>query len=569
MSDFVLREILGSKMYLLANDPGISRSLIRSGIREPNTVQVIQKIVKPGMTVIDVGANLGYYALLESMLVGPNGKVYAIEPVEENYRVLCENIRLNNCRNIEVFPLAVGDKAGEQEIFLSKHSNRGTMIDLNGASEFYRQRMSEIGKEKATVNTVTLDNFIREHGIKAADLVRMDVEGYEPQVIGGMVETLKTLSPKLLIEVHYAHFDDPGVIDNMLVKLYKAGYRITKVAARRAKRSTLKAERANKQCPNVLLEKKGNIHILVDAPVDGIASGAEKAMLHLIQGLKKRGFKAEVLDQAAPKPKKRYKEADVIFTQASGMPRVISYARAKPVVYYMHNDYRVNTFPVYRGLKEEHINLLILNANWVKERLSWNGEVIVVHPPIDAAKFKTTPGEHITLVNLTEKKGVCTFKSIAEKMPDRRFLGVQGGWGVQKPPELANVTVIPKTPNIRDDVYAKTKILLMPSQYVGPTEEWNWTESWGMVGVEAMCSGIPVIAHPTPGLLESLSYAGIFIDREDINGWVEAIKRLDDPEVYRKHSELALKRAAELDPNPQIDRLADLIRERIWHWTYL
>jgi len=87
-----------------------------------------------------------------------------------------------------------------------------------------------------------------------------------------------------------------------------------------------------------------------------------------------------------------------------------------------------------------------------------------------------------------------------------------------------------------------------------------------MVGVEAMSSGIPVIAHPTPGLLESLDYAGIFVDRKDYKGWEDAIRELDDPDEYSRKSELALKRVAELDPNSQIDALAEMIRQKLGYW---
>ena len=69
-------------------------------------------------------------------------------------------------------------------------------------------------------------------------------------------------------------------------------------------------------------------------------------------------------------------------------------------------------------------------------------------------------------------------------------------------------------------------------------------------------SGIPVIAHPTPGLQESLGGAGIFVDRGDIDGWVEAIRRLDDPDEYRQASQRALARVAQLNPQASLDRFA-------------
>jgi glycosyltransferase involved in cell wall biosynthesis len=78
-------------------------------------------------------------------------------------------------------------------------------------------------------------------------------------------------------------------------------------------------------------------------------------------------------------------------------------------------------------------------------------------------------------------------------------------------------------------------------------------ESYGRVAVEAMCSGIPVVAHPTPGLMESLGEAGVFADRDDLDAWEAAVKRLFSPKVYPQASKASAARAAELDPGPELD----------------
>ncbi len=97
---------------------------------------------------------------------------------------------------------------------------------------------------------------------------------------------------------------------------------------------------------------------------------------------------------------------------------------------------------------------------------------------------------------------------------------------------------------MRDEVYARTRILLVPSEY----------ESWGRVGVEAFAAGIPVIAHPTPGLTESLGTAGIFANRRDIDAWEQAINGLLKPRAYTAASKKAKARAAELDPTADLER---------------
>lgn len=174
---------------------------------------------------------------------------------------------------------------------------------------------------------------------------------------------------------------------------------------------------------------------------------------------------------------------------------------------------------------------------------------IVVRPHVDPADYRTTPGDMVTLVNLSSEKGGWVLRLIARAMPDTRFLGVLGGYGRQIHSRESNVELIQSTVEMRDRVYARTRILLMPSQ----------AETWGRVGIEAMASGIPVIAHPTPGLEESLGSAGIFVDREDIEGWVAAIRSLEDPDEYEHRSGLALRRSAALDTGDDVERFADAV----------
>jgi glycosyltransferase involved in cell wall biosynthesis len=162
---------------------------------------------------------------------------------------------------------------------------------------------------------------------------------------------------------------------------------------------------------------------------------------------------------------------------------------------------------------------------------------IVVHPPIDPAEYSTTPGDRIGLVNLCEAKGGRLFWRLARAMPDHLFLGVRGGYGNQVVESgHRNVEIIAPTPNVRDDVYGRCRIMLMPSS----------SETFGRVGVEAACSGIPTIAHPTPGLVEALGSAGVFVDRADAAGWVEAIRAFDGPACWQAASVRARARAGEL-----------------------
>lgn len=176
---------------------------------------------------------------------------------------------------------------------------------------------------------------------------------------------------------------------------------------------------------------------------------------------------------------------------------------------------------------------------------------IVVRPHVDPAAYSTDLGDRTTLVNLSPEKGGEVFRYLVRSMPDDRFLGVRGGYGRQMRVVGPNVETIPTTQDMVGDVYARTRVLLMPSE----------TETWGRTGIEAMCSGIPVIAHPTPGLRESLGDAGIFVDRSDLAGWIAAIRDLDDPERYAAVSAAAFARAAEVcaQTAADLDLFAELV----------
>ena len=181
--------------------------------------------------------------------------------------------------------------------------------------------------------------------------------------------------------------------------------------------------------------------------------------------------------------------------------------------------------------------LVVCNSQSTAKQIGWDGPLVVCRPPFNPDDFRTTPGDRVTLVNLSAAKGAETFWLAAAALPDVRFLGVRGGYGAQVMRSRENVEVVRRpTKDMRGDVYSRTRVLLMPSEF----------ETWGMVGVEAMCSGIPVIAHPTPGLVESLGCAGAFVDRGDLAGWCREITRLQDPQEWDAASRVALARSREL-----------------------
>lgn len=203
-----------------------------------------------------------------------------------------------------------------------------------------------------------------------------------------------------------------------------------------------------------------------------------------------------------------------------------------PTVHLVHNTHKLTQKWM------SYSDGLILNTEWIAKEpgyIDFNKPKIVLNPPVNPEEYKTTRGKSITLVNLWEDKGAEIFYGLAERFPNLPFLGVKGGYGVQVTKDMANVTIMEHTDDMKK-VYGETKVILMPSKY----------ESFGRVAVEAMASGIPTLAEPTPGLQESLGTAGLFASRSSLDDWEFALRELLKPAKYGKQSKLSKARSEEL-----------------------
>ncbi|MCW4045063.1 MAG: FkbM family methyltransferase [Candidatus Bathyarchaeota archaeon] len=212
MNGYVLKKLnnSGVRMILNAADEGISQELMLKGSHEPLSTKILMENLREGMHVVEVGANLGYFALQEAKAIGPEGVVYAIEPVPENYFLLKHNVALNNLDNVQVFNLAVSGENGFLDLFLGRASNWASAIktDLNIS-------------RKITVPAQSLDTFLEDKG--RVDLVRMDVEGYETRIVEGMTETLKQKDLMLFMEIHPIFTDEREHL-KLLERLDEAGF---------------------------------------------------------------------------------------------------------------------------------------------------------------------------------------------------------------------------------------------------------------------------------------------------------------------------------------------------------
>jgi len=182
---------LGSaSFYLDPDDQGISAELALEGVHEPFATRVLLEQVEAGMTVVDVGSNIGYYAVQESLRAGSDGKVYCIEPNPSTHKVLLRNLSLNECHNAIPLRYAISDSSGHVEFFVSEKSNVSRILPREDYAK------------KVEVPAITLDELLA--GESRVDLVRMDIEGHEIHALAGMLQTLKDHRPIVSIEFHFS-----------------------------------------------------------------------------------------------------------------------------------------------------------------------------------------------------------------------------------------------------------------------------------------------------------------------------------------------------------------------------
>ncbi len=154
---------------------------------EIETTRFFKQHIKKGMTVIDVGANFGYYSRLAAKRVGKTGRIYAFEADAENFAYLVKNTK--KFPNITPLNMAVTDHTGTVEFFhLTGSSSSGVHSTLPAE-----------GAERREVAGISLDDFVAQERIARVDMLKIDVEGAEPQVFAGM-QTVLTQKPQVVFE---------------------------------------------------------------------------------------------------------------------------------------------------------------------------------------------------------------------------------------------------------------------------------------------------------------------------------------------------------------------------------
>ena len=167
-------EVNGLSLSIYADDQGTVANLLRAGkIYEKGLVRLFEKHIKKGHTILDVGANIGYFTTQFSRLAGSEGRVIAFEPDRDNAKLLRRNCRNNKCRNVTIIEKAISNEVGETTLHLDKK--------YFGVHSLSRDNLATQGGS-AAVKTTTLDAIVDSLGIRV-DVVKMDTQGAEGTIV--------------------------------------------------------------------------------------------------------------------------------------------------------------------------------------------------------------------------------------------------------------------------------------------------------------------------------------------------------------------------------------------------
>jgi FkbM family methyltransferase len=194
-------------MLALRTDFYVTRSLELYGEYCPEEWRMLRQIIRPGMTVVEIGANMGSHSVDMARACAP-GPFYAFEPQPRLFQILCANLALNDIRNALAYPDGCGEAEGEAVVPLVDYSRQGNFGGLS---------LQPPGQAGIKVRVRPLDSL----GLQSCALIKIDVEGFEPKVLRGARRTIGHCRPVIYIEN-----DRPAQQDEVISLVSEMGYRL-------------------------------------------------------------------------------------------------------------------------------------------------------------------------------------------------------------------------------------------------------------------------------------------------------------------------------------------------------
>lgn len=192
-----------------AVDVHVSAAIVDSGVWEPQETQFLLDTLRPGDVFVDVGANIGYFSLLASRLVGVTGAVLAFEPEAANYSLLEANCHRNHCDNTRCFRAALGEENTSGTLYLNE-LNRGD-------HSLYPAEIDRTGQDISIVNGSRLISATHPR----VNCIKIDTQGAECDVVRGLLELIVASAPDLIMIIEFSpmHLKNAGTSGRTLLEL--------------------------------------------------------------------------------------------------------------------------------------------------------------------------------------------------------------------------------------------------------------------------------------------------------------------------------------------------------------
>jgi FkbM family methyltransferase len=213
----VIRKVNSYPMILNFDEEGLTRHLMIHREREISETETVKRIVRPGMCILEIGANIGYYTILMGKLVGMSGKIYTYEPYPPSVDILIRNVKLNGLADIvEVHNLAVSKENTIQKLYLGRASNVHSLINY---------KTDDNDADYIEVKTKDISEILVDSDRKI-DLIRMDIEGHERELFSRLSNNISSvLPPRIFFEIHPLGDIDPDpTFTKPLTNMLDLGY---------------------------------------------------------------------------------------------------------------------------------------------------------------------------------------------------------------------------------------------------------------------------------------------------------------------------------------------------------
>lgn len=156
--------------------------------------------LRPGDICLDVGANVGYYTLIMSRAVGPQGQVYAFEPVPSTFAYLNQILTETKSTNVKTFQMAVSDSIGEAELIYEKDGDLSACVKGQGIYADDPVSLGKNMKPQCKIKTITMDAIVADNNLKHIDFIKTDCQGADLNILQSSINIIEKFRPKIICE---------------------------------------------------------------------------------------------------------------------------------------------------------------------------------------------------------------------------------------------------------------------------------------------------------------------------------------------------------------------------------